>query len=186
MTILEPILSRRSIRKYKSSPIEDDKVRAMLESARLAPSGNNTQPWNFIIVHSDIVKKRIVEVCHKQNWMLGAPIFIVCVADIKTRIKEDNLVIKEDSPELEIKLIIRDTAIAIENLVLQAESMGLSTCWVGDFEQSHIRSILSIPLDKYVVAVITVGYPDEKPQARPRKPLKETVYFDIWGRVRTF
>ena len=181
MEILEAILSRRSIRRYKSNPVEDEKLKAMLESARLAPSGGNTQPWNFIIVRSDETRKQIVEACHRQNWMLQAPVLLVCVADIRTRIKEQaNIVLSEESPQIELKQIIRDTAIAIEHLVLQAESLGLSTCWVAYFEQEDIRPILSIPSDKYVVAVITVGYADESPRARPRRSLEEIIHFETW------
>ena len=181
MEILEAILSRRSIRRYKSNPVEDEKLKVMWESARLAPSGGNTQPWNFVIVRSDETRKQIVEACHRQNWMLQAPVLLVCVADIRTRIKEqENIVLSETSPQVELKKIIRDTAIAIEHLVLQAESLGLSTCWVAYFEQEDIRPILSIPPDKYVVAVITVGYADESPRARPRRSLEEIIHFETW------
>ncbi len=181
MEILEAILSRRSIRRYKSHPVEDEKLKVMLESARLAPSGGNTQPWNFVIVRSDETRKQIVKACHRQNWMLQAPVLLVCVADIRTRIKEqENIVLTEKSPQIELKQIIRDTAIAIEHLVLQAESLGLSTCWVAYFEQEDIRPVLSIPSDKYVVAVITVGYADESPRARPRRSLEEIIHFETW------
>lgn len=184
MKILDPILSRRSIRKYINKHVEDENVLAMLESARLAPSGSNTQPWNFVVVKSEELKKDIVDVSHKQKWMLKAPVFIVCVADIKTRIKDDeDIFIDENSSTPEVKLIIRDTAIAIEHLVLQAEAMGLSTCWVAYFEQKDIRPILEIPKDKYVVAIITVGYSNEKPKERPRKSLQEMIHMEKWGNV---
>lgn len=184
MGILKEILSRRSIRRYKSNPVEDEKIRIMLESARLAPSGNNSQPWNFIIVRTEERRKQIVEACKKQQWMLQAPVLLVCVADIRAKInKSDHIVIGEESPQIELKQVIRDTAIAIEHLVLQGESLGLSTCWVAYFEQRDIRPILSVPSDKYVVAVITVGYADENPHPRPRRPLEEIIHFETWGQT---
>jgi nitroreductase len=182
MKILEPIVSRRSIRKYKTDPVDENKIIAMLESARLAPSGGNKQPWNFILVRSEELKQQIVAVSHHQSWMLNAPVFIVCVADVRTRLKEpDEMVLTDESPEPAVKKIIRDTSIAVEHLVLQAEAMGLATCWVAYFDQKDIRPILNIPSDKYVVAVISVGYADEHPQARPRRSLKEMIYYETWG-----
>jgi nitroreductase len=116
--------------------------------------------------------------------MLQAPVLLVCVADIRAKIHEfDHIVIGEKNPQIELKQVIRDTAIAIEHLVLQAESLGLSTCWVAYFEQRDLRPVLSVPSDKYVVAVITVGYADEKPHARPRRPLEEIIHFETWGQA---
>ena len=144
MEILKAILYRRSIRKYKSKYVEDEKIKILLESARLAPSGGNTQPWHFIIVRSDKTKKKLVKASHKQKWMLQAPIFFVCVADAGVRLKkQNNIILDEDSPESELKKSIRDTTISIEHLVLQAQALGLSTCWVAYFEQRKIRPILN-------------------------------------------
>ena len=118
--------------------------------------------------------------------MLQAPVFLVCVADIRAKINEsDDMVISEESTQVELKQVIRDTAIAVEHLVLQAEALGLSTCWVAFFEQRDIRPVLSVPADKYVVAVIPVGYADENPPTRPRRPLEEIVYFETWGQKGT-
>lgn len=187
MEILSLIQSRRSIRKYKAKPVEDEKIKIMLESARLAPSGGNTQPWNFIIVRSDKKKEQLVKASHNQKWMLQAPVFIVCVADARMRLKNQNeIVFDEDSPESELKKIIRDTTISVEHLVLQAVSIGFSTCWVAYFKQKDIRPLLNIPSDKYVISIVVVGYGDENPPPRPRKPLKEMVHFETWGNLGSF
>jgi nitroreductase len=182
MEILESIRNRRSIRKYKDTPIDDEQITVMLECARLAPSGSHTQPWHFIVVRSDELRKQIMEVSHHQKWMLQAPVFIVCVADIQARLKDDYPEkIDERSPEPEVKLIIRDTAIAIEHMVLQAEYMGLATCWIAWFQQKDIRPVLKIPADKYVVAVITIGHADETPKPLQRRSLQELVHKETWG-----
>ncbi|HDK7139770.1 TPA: nitroreductase family protein [Clostridium botulinum] len=179
--MLEEMKSRRSIRKYMNKPVEDEKIIQLIESARLAPSGSNTQPWHFIVVKSDITRGRLAKVSHNQEWMMAAPVFIVCVADIRSRIKGDvELSLNESSPQQELKQIIRDTSIAIEHLVLSAENLGLGTCWVAWFTQEEIRPILNIPSDKYVVSIITIGYPNESPKARPRKKLQDIIHYEQW------
>ncbi|OPJ63949.1 nitroreductase family protein [Clostridium oryzae] len=179
--MIKEIETRRSVRKYLNKPIEDEKITEIIESARLAPSGNNSQPWSFIIVKSEEMRQKVVKVSHDQKWMLDAPVLIVCVADIRCRITDDRDVhIDENSPEEEVKLIIRDTAIAIEHILLQAKNLGLGTCWVGWFIQNEIRQVLDIPDDKYVVGVIPVGYANEAPNARPRRGLDEIVHYEKW------
>lgn len=179
--MIKEIRERRSIRKYIDKIVEDEKILKLIDSARLAPSGSNTQPWKFIIVKSESTKERLVKASHNQKWMLSAPIFIVCVADICSRIEEDmNILLNEDSPQQELKQIIRDTSIAIEHILLEANNLGLGTCWVAWFTQEEIRPILNIPSDKYVVGIITVGYSNEKPNARPRKKLEEIIHYENW------
>ena len=177
--VIQEIEQRRSIRKYMDKEIEKEKLLQVLEAARLAPSGNNTQPWNYIIVKSKEIKGKIVIASHNQKWMLTAPVFIVCVADIQCRIK-GTIAIDEASPEDEVKRIIRDTAISVSYMLLQATSLQIGSCWVAEFEQKDIRSILNIPTDKYVLGVITLGYSAENPKPRPRKPLDEMIRNEVW------
>jgi Nitroreductase len=177
--MIKEIRSRRSIRKYIDKPVEEEKILQLIESARLAPTGSNTQPSHFVIVKSDLLKQKLSQISHNQKWMLSAPVFIICVADIRSRINEDvPMHVDEHSPEEEVKLIIRDASISIEHLVLEAESLGLGTCWVAWFTQEEIRPILNITSDKYVVSIITLGYADEIPKARPRKSLKEIIHYE--------
>ncbi|WP_432403581.1 nitroreductase family protein [Wukongibacter sp. M2B1] len=179
--MIKEIRERRSIRKYIDKTVEDEKIFKLIDSARLAPSGSNTQPWNFIIVKSETTKERLAKASHNQKWMLSAPVFIVCVADICSRIKENiNISLNEDSPQQELKQIIRDTSIAIEHILLEANNLELGTCWVAWFTQEEIRPILNIPSNKYVVGIITVGYSNEKPNARPRKKLEEIIHYENW------
>ncbi|MBI6872094.1 nitroreductase family protein [Clostridium aciditolerans] len=179
--MIKEIETRRSIRKYSNKPVEDEKILQLIESARIAPSGSNTQPWHFIIVKSDLTREKLGKASHDQKWMSNAPIHIVCVADIRARINDDiDITLDEDSPQPELKLIIRDATIAIEHIVLEAENLGLGTCWVAWFVQEDIRPILNIPSDKYVVGIIPVGYADETPKARPRKKLEDIIHYENW------
>lgn len=80
--LLEFIQKRRSIRKYLNKDVENKIIMELIESAQLAPSGSNTQPWHFIIVRDYKKKEEISKIANRQKWMLSAPVFIVCVADI--------------------------------------------------------------------------------------------------------
>lgn len=178
---MKAIEERRSIRKYKAAAVEDEKLLKILESARLAPSGSNTQPWHFIVVKAAETRKKLAAADHNQQWMIKAPVFIVCVADLSCRLSEDCVAfIDESSSEPEVKQIIRDTSNAVENILLEAENQGLAACWTGWFEQKDIRPILSIPDNKYVCAIVTLGYADEKPDARPRKALCDIIHYEKW------
>lgn len=179
--MIKQIEMRRSIRKYSDKPVDDEKIIQLIESARLAPSGSNTQPWHFIIVKSELKRKELAKASHDQEWMLLAPVFIVCVADIRSRIEKDmEISLDENSPQEELKQIIRDTSIAIEHIVLEANNLGLGVCWVAWFTQEEIRPILNIPNDKYVVSILTIGYTKEIPKARPRKKLEQIIHYENW------
>lgn len=178
---MKEIENRRSIRSYSAKAVEEEKIKELIESARLAPSGSNTQPWRFILVKSQEVKDKIVAADHNQTWMAQAPLLIVCLGDIRCRIKEDTEIsLQEDSPQEELKQVIRDTAIAVEHMVLTAENLGLSTCWTAWFHQDDMRAALNIPSDKYVVCVLTVGYTDKTEAPRPRMSAEEIVRFEKW------
>jgi len=179
--MIKEIKMRRSIRKYINKQVEDEKIINLLESARLAPSGSNTQPWHFIVVKSELSREKLSKVAHDQKWMFTAPVFIVCVADIHCRIDKDiNIFLNEESPQEELKQIIRDTSISIGHILLEADNLGLGSCWVAWFIQEEIRPILNIPTDKYVVGIITLGYANETPKARPRKKLEEIIHYENW------
>ena len=177
--MIEAIRTRRSVRKFTGKNVEDEIVLQLLESARVAPSGHNTQPWRFIVVRSPETKRTLAKAAHGQSWMEAAPVFIVCVADVRCRIQDEpGLEVNETSPHFALKQVIRDTAIAVEHVVLEAQNLGLGTCWVGWYEQADVRPILGIPADKFVVAILPLGYPAETPGERPRKKLDEIVMFE--------
>ena len=181
MNVQQAILQRRSIRKYKDIPVSDEHLAILLEAARLAPTGSNTQTGRFIVVRGDEMRKKVAEVSHDQKWMTRAPLFIVCVSDPTARIPEGLGYLDEESTAFELKQSIRDVAIQAEHIVLQAEELGLGTCWIAWFIQEEIRPVLGIPEDKFVVAVLIVGHPDEAPAARPRMALNDIACDEKWG-----
>lgn len=178
--MLKEIENRRSIRSYLDKDVEAEKLIEILKSAKMAPSGSNTQPWRFIVVRSKEMKEKLSKADHNQQWMLSAPVFLVCVADITCRLSKMKEKLDENCALPELKQIIRDSAIAIEHILLEAENIGLSTCWTAWFEQDDVRPLLGIPQDKYVCGIITIGYSDEKPAARPRLELEEIVRYEKW------
>ncbi|MCL2544330.1 MAG: nitroreductase family protein [Clostridia bacterium] len=179
--MIKEIAIRKSTRKYNDTPVDDAKIMQLLESARLAPSGSNTQPWNFIIVKSEGAKEKLAKADGNQVWMQSAPVFIVCVADIRCRIQnKTELSLDEESSLPELKQIIRDTAIAIEHILLEAEHIGLSSCWTPWFVQNDIRPILGIPKDKYVVGIITIGYANGNAKSPPRRSLESMIRYETW------
>lgn len=181
--MLNEIEKRRSIRKYRDQPVPEEVLNDILESARLAPSGSNTQPWSFIVVRSRELREKISRADHNQAWMLTAPVFIVCVADPRCQMESGAdavFSVDEESPEMSLKRVIRDVSIAVEHMALEADSLGLGTCWTGWYEQKEIRPVLNIPEDHYVCCVLTLGYPDEAPAPRSRKPMEELVRYETW------
>lgn len=180
--MLKVIANRKSTRKFlKNTTITDEQILQMIESARLAPSGNNTQPWNFLIIKNEETKSALAKADGNQMWMVDAPVFIACVADIRSRIKDNTqIIVNEENNLLELKQIIRDTAIATEHLILTAEYLGFDTCWTAEYNQDDIRPILGIPQDKYVVAIVPIGKSAANNNAAPKRPLEEIIRYEKW------
>ena len=179
--MIKEILTRKSTRKYKDTPVTDEQIMQLIESARLAPSGMNTQPWNFIIVKDKEMREKLAKASGNQKWMATAPVYIVCIADIRCRIKGELEVHVDERNDLrELKAVIRDTAIATTHILLEAENAGLASCWIAMFDQEDIRPILGIPEDKYVVGIITIGYSDENRGPTPRRDIESMVRYEKW------
>ena len=179
--MLEPIVSRRSIRAYTDEPVSEEALAQILEAARLAPSGNNTQPWHYIVIRSEEQRAAVAKVSHDQKWMNTAPVFIACVGDIRCRIPDyDGPALDEHSELPELKKMVVDMGIGIEHLVLEAENQGLGTCWVAWFKQAEIQPVLGVPAGAYVVAVVTLGHPVSRPEPRKRKPMDDILHDERW------
>ncbi len=180
MSIMREIAERRSVRQYLDKDVSKEQVMEILEAGRLSLSGSNTQPWRFMVIRDKAKKEPIVKADHDQRWMMQAPVFIACLADMKSR--ESEYAIPEDTTETGasnlIKLVIRDTAIAVSFMILQAQHMGLNTCWTGWFDQREMRTALGISDEYYVSGILTVGYGAESPEQRPRLSLEDVLLLD--------
>ncbi|MBW2990481.1 nitroreductase family protein [Candidatus Woesearchaeota archaeon] len=171
MDVKKAIAGSRSIRAYKDKPVSDDLIKELIDAARLAPSGNNAQPWMFKIIKSkqekDELKKKKIFV---QDFVYTAPVIIICCTN-PNAFPKAKFVDGIDDPN-KVRAI-RDLSIACQNLVLRATELGLGTCYVGWMEKEKVKDVLGIPKHLIAPYAITVGYAAESPGPRPRKNVDE-------------
>jgi len=167
MNVHEAIAARRSIRSYRGDPVEEAKLRRVLEAARLAPSARNMQEWKFVVVRDAELRKKLVPACKGQGFVSEAPVVIAACA-----VKHDHVM---TCGQYAYPI---DLAVGVDHMTLAAVEEGLGTCWLGAFYEDRVREILGIPSTVRVVAVLTLGYPAESPGPRSRKPFEEVFCFD--------
>ena len=146
--MLDLIKQRRSIREYTDEPLSDADVKTMLEAAMAAPSANNSQPWEFIVVRKEDLRRRLAET-HRWSYMCAsAPVvFVVCGHPSHS----DHWV--------------EDTSAATQNLLLAAADLDLGAVWIGVYPrpqcEEHVREVLNIPGDVRVLCLVAAGHPAE-------------------------
>ncbi len=174
MDLFEVIHRRRSVRKFRPDPVSAETLHRVLDAARWAPSAGNMQSAEFIIVRDDQIKQQLVGAALGQSFIAQAPVVIVACADTqRSAIKFGE--------RGKILYSIQETAAAVQNLVLAAHDLGLSTCWVGAFFEDKVAEILGVPPGVVPMAIIPLGYSDSKPLAPPRSDLTEMIHFDKYG-----
>ena len=191
MDVLEAIKNRRSIRQYKSDPVDDKSINTVLEAAHWAPSWGNIQCWRFIVVRDLKVKNELADTLLKvkvdNEWVENAaaksihqaPVVIVLCAELgKAGFRSDG------SPAIDKRewWFMFDVALAMENLVLAAHSLGLGTVIIGGFDASKVAKVLDVPSELTVVTMTPLGFPDHKGQVSPRKDLSEVIYKEKYGK----
>ncbi len=173
MDIFQVFRDRRSIRKYKDTPVEREKIEQILNAARLAPSWKNMQCWRFLVLTDPARKAAVLSAFADDNpgkkAIAQAPVTVVVCANPL-----------ESDFSHEIEYFIADAAIAFEHICLAAHAVGLGTCWMGLFDETEMKAGLGIPETMRIVGVTPLGYPDQEPKPRPRKELGEIVFFDEW------
>ncbi len=172
MECIEAIRGRRSIRKFKDSAIKEEIIEELLEAAQMAPSAGNLQARDFIVISNKITKQKLAQAALDQSFIEQAPVVIVVVANIDRSSR-----VYKSRGEL---YAIQDATAAVMNLLLAAHSEGLATCWVGAFNEYSVSEILGIPLRTTPIAIIPVGYPDEKPKSPLRMGLDKVVHRETW------
>ena len=171
MSVLEAIMNRKSIRRYKNDPIPEEVLTRILEAARWAPSGKNLQPWRFIVVRDKHLRQELAVASAHQAFMAEAPVTIVACGFPEESYAHMGRYMKSWSV---------DVAIAVEHLMLQAQEEGLGTCWIGSFEEEEVKAILRVPEKVRVLALTPLGYPDERPDPGTRKSLDEIISYDSY------
>ena len=180
MEVLEAIKGRRSIRKYKSTPVSNEEVNAVLEAARWAPSWANTQCARYVVVGDPGTKAKLAEAMVPPTPAIvavrEAPVVIVACAELgQSGYKKGSPVTNKGD------WFMFDVALGMQNLALAAFSRGLGTVHVGTFDAEKVEEILGIPKGIAVVSMTPLGYPDEEPKAPPRKELSELVFHESYG-----
>ena len=180
----ELILRRWSPRAYAPDPVEDDKLRQILEAARWAASSGNGQPWSFIIATQAMPDafQRMVDCLKPGNapWASKAPVLGIVVT---------KMVRANGNPN---RHAFYDAGMAMQNLLLQAVELDLYARQMGGFEPETARALFEIPDDHEAVAMFALGYLGDPQQladnhreqelaARARRPLQEFVYSEKWG-----
>jgi nitroreductase len=173
MDVLEAIKGRRSIRAFKSKNVSQETVEKLIDAAIYAPSAGNIQPWEFVIIREQNIKRSLAEAALNQSLIEEAPVVIVVCAN-------ENLSSTRYGVRGKTLYCIQDTAAATQNILLFAHSLGLGTCWVGAFREDEVTEILKTPAGIRPVAIIPVGYPAEAPSSRSRRPINLIVHYETF------
>jgi len=163
MSLIDYILTRRSIRRYETKDIPEEVLRQILEAGRQAPSAANRQPIRFVIVKDHEILKNLCDNLITR-FVKYAPVAIVGCADVKSLLTG--------------KWAVVDATIAMQNMVIAAWTLGVGSCWIGACNEERVKELLKIPDRWKVVALITFGYPAEQPKPRKKKPFEELFSFN--------
>jgi nitroreductase len=191
MDVFEAIRNRRSIRRYKTEPVDDKTVQTVIEAAHWAPSWSNMQCWRFIIVRDPAIKSQVADTLTRikiDNELVEnaatraikqAPVLIVLCAEMsKAGCHPDGTPVTDKGDYW----YMFDVALAMENLTLAAHALGLGTVIVGGFDAPKVAKILGVPAGFCVVTMTPLGIPDHKGQVSPRKGLSEVLYQEKYGK----
>ncbi len=163
VSIIDSILTRRSIRHYENKDVPEEVLRQILEAGRQAPSAANRQPIRFVIVKDRDLLKVLCDTLITR-FVKYAPIAIVGCANVKSLLTG--------------KWAVVDAAIAMENMVIAAWTLGVGSCWIGACDEEKVKELLKIPDKWRVVALVTLGYPAEQPKTRKKKSFEEMFSFN--------
>lgn len=193
MEVSEAIRARRSIRRFKDKPVPREMVERILEAAGRAPSGKNLQPWRFVVLEGKrkeglvAVMTEAIKRARAAGWPLGstegsarimgqAPVTILVFDPLWDPRRQDGKP-GEESPDGDRPanvVDIQSVGAAIQNMLLEAQGLGLGTLWICDvfIAFDEIRDYVG-RADQFLIAAVAVGYADESPAPRARKPVDE-------------
>lgn len=179
MEFYDVVEERRSIRKYKESLVEKEKLYRILQSSTLAPSWSCKHCWRFIVIDDAAIKNKAAECVAAKNpareGLFEAPIAVVICGDPVNAEEIDDR-----------EYYMADCGIAMEHFMLSAANEGLSTCWIGLFDEDKLKSILDIPEAVRVVAISPLGYSNETPDERQKKSIKDITWHNKWDNEMVF
>ena len=181
MALLDLLKHRKSIRDFLDRPVERKKIMMCLEAARLAPSACNSQPWKFIVVDDRQLKDKLGDAAFRGIYSMNsfckmAPVMVVVVSE------KSKFLARIGGMFRGTKYYLIDIGVAIEHFVLQAEDLGLGTCWIGWFNERAVKSVLEIPHRKKIDILIALGYYDreETRSEDSREPIDKIASFNSY------
>ena len=181
MSLLDLMKHRKSVRNFLNRPVEREKIAMCLEAARLAPSACKSQPWKFVVVDEPSLKTKLCDVAFKGIYSITsfcktAPVIVVVISE------KSRFIARVGGMFRGTKYYLIDIGIACEHFVLQAEELGLGTCWIGWFNEKRVKSALNIPQHKKIDILIALGYYDGKKlkSGHSREPLGKITSFNAY------
>jgi len=178
MNFSELIQKRRSVRKYSDRPVAKEDLLKCLEAARIAPSACNSQPWHYIVIDEPELRKRVAARIFSGLYSMNqfakeAPVLVAVVSE------KMKFLAAVGSQVRGTQYALMDVGIACEHLILQAQELGIGSCWMGWFDEKALKEELRIPKNKKIDIVIALGYPaEEKIVPKTRKVLAEISSFN--------
>jgi len=164
------IQARYSVRAYKRDPVPNQVLARVLESARLAPTAANRQPFRILVVHTDGREEELKRI-YGRDWFVQPPLVIaLCGLTDRCWVRADGK-----------SFCDIDAAIVMDHLILAAADQGLGSCWIGAFDVQAARQILKLPESVEPIAFTPLGYPRGQPGEKKRKPLVELVQYESWS-----
>jgi nitroreductase len=164
MDFKELIRARYSCRAYRNDPVEEEKLAAVLEAARLAPTAANRQAFKLYVLPT-ANRQEALRQLYSPDWFAQAPL-VIGIAGEPGR----NWVRRDGRNYVDV-----DCAIVMDHVILQAADLGLGTCWIGAFDPDAARQLLELPPDWEPIAFTPLGYPVDTSRPKTRKPLEELV-----------
>jgi nitroreductase len=182
MEVMEAIKRRRSIRAFKSTTVDQKTLDIILDAGRLAPSWGNSQTWRWIVIQDSDLKMQLAEKILRQGnrgteAVKIAPVVIAACAELNKAGCRDG----QPSTDKGGYWYMFDAGLALENMVLAAESFGLGSLFIGGMDAKKAESLLGVPSGYACVILMVLGYPDEQPIARPRKEMTDLVFKNTFG-----
>jgi nitroreductase len=169
MDFFDVINERRSVRHFQDAPVAREEIEIILKAGVAAPSAGNVQPWRFVVVESEEARTRLGG-AHGQRWAAVAPItIVVCVDPRPSRSRYGD--------RGALLYSIQDSSAAIQNMLLAVVARGLSSCWIGAFDEDAVRGALGIKKPITPVAILPIGYSAQASGKQARRPLSEV---SVW------
>lgn len=178
--VIDCLLNHRSIRKFIQKPIEPEKMELILKAGTRAATAGNLQLYSFIVLEDDDKKKELDKAWDARAIRLSSsPVVIIALVD-QYRVKRwlelhSEREIINNRPN-NFFLAIWDTLIALQNMIVAAESMGIGTCYVGSILEMDVQKILGVPEYVFPAGMVCMGYPEEIPDLSMRLPLEAVVH----------